>query len=147
MERCTLRRGLSYGAFIKTWSGVTSGTPPNGGGGGGGHVQNVLFKDMTLECSAPIAVTQCTYYALKGDPHSCDTSKLKISNVTWQNIYGISNNELANIHCSGAAPCSLQWQNVTIVSSWRKGQVKCANILNQNIVGFKGANIPCNAWA
>ncbi|KAI9285671.1 pectin lyase fold/virulence factor [Umbelopsis sp. AD052] len=147
MERITLEDGLSYGAFVKTWSGVSSGVPPNGGGGGGGHVQNVTFRNFNISCPIPIVVTQCTFYATKGNPRKCDTSTLSIDNVTWENITALATNDFANIHCSSAAPCNLKWNNVSIISTWEPASVRCANIANQNLTGIEGSNIPCKEWS
>jgi galacturan 1,4-alpha-galacturonidase len=147
MERVTLERGLSYGAFVKTWSGVSSGVAPNGGGGGGGHVQNVTFRNFNISCPIPIVVTQCTFYATEGNTRKCDTSKLSIDNVTWENITASATNDFANIHCSMAAPCNLRWSNVNITSTWKPASVRCANIANQNLTGIEGSNIPCKEWS
>jgi galacturan 1,4-alpha-galacturonidase len=41
VENVTVRNitanGMRYGAYIKTWTGVSTGYPPNGGGGGLGY--------------------------------------------------------------------------------------------------------------
>lgn len=147
MERVTIERGLSNGAFIKTWSGVSSGVAPNGGGGGGGHVQNITFRNFNISCPTPIVITQCTYYATIGDQRRCDSSTLGISDITWENITATATYQLASIHCSKLVPCTLQWRNVNITSSRPDATVQCANIQNQNITGISGPNIPCTAWS
>jgi galacturan 1,4-alpha-galacturonidase len=54
---------MRYGAYIKTWTGVSSGYPPNGGGGGLGYAANMTFEDFTFKnASGVFAVTQCTSY-------------------------------------------------------------------------------------
>ncbi|EIN11435.1 pectin lyase-like protein [Punctularia strigosozonata HHB-11173 SS5] len=100
-----------YTGYIKTWTGVRQGFPPNGGGGGTGVVQNVVWQNWTLAniTDYPVQVTQCTSFS--GATGGCDTSTLKIANVSWVNMTGTTaSGTVAEIQCSGAAPC----ENVAI---------------------------------
>ena len=147
----------SNAAWIKTWQGQNALITGNGdtGGGGGGFVKNVTWRN--IHCSnvdQPIYVTQCIY---GGDPSVCDTSKVQISDITWQNITGTSRYDVAgSIHCSSAAPCpDLHFIDVNITSVnatlglpnfnvTTKGELfLCANIVNQNTT----SGIPCNGFA
>ncbi|KAI0688057.1 pectin lyase-like protein [Cerioporus squamosus] len=95
-----------HAGFIKTWTGVEKGVPPNGGGGGVGYIKNIVFRDFNVTdiYNSIARVTQCISY--NGQTGDCDTSTFQISNVTWSNISGtVSTNILADLQCSGAAPC------------------------------------------
>ena len=37
------------GVYLKSWTGLYKGNPPNGGGGGIGHGSNYTFTDFQLE--------------------------------------------------------------------------------------------------
>ncbi|RDX56268.1 pectin lyase-like protein, partial [Lentinus brumalis] len=96
----------AHAGYVKTWTGVQKGVPPNGGGGGVGFVKNILFRDfkVTNTTNGVALITQCTSY--NGQTGDCDTSTFQISHVTWSNITGtVSNNLLASLQCSGAVPC------------------------------------------
>lgn len=89
----------SNAAWIKTYPGQ-------------GHVKNVTFKNINfVDVNQPIYISPCIYSYT-----NCDSSKLKISDVTWENITGTSRyNVAAGIHCSGAAPCTgLKFSNIDI---------------------------------
>ncbi|TFK93041.1 glycoside hydrolase family 28 protein [Polyporus arcularius HHB13444] len=95
-----------HAGYVKTWTGVQKGVPPNGGGGGVGYVKNIVFRDFNVTniTDSVAQITQCTSF--EGQTGDCDTSTFQISNVTWSNISGtVSNNLLATLQCSGAAPC------------------------------------------
>lgn len=66
-----------------------------------------VFRDSKVS-NIPHAVahiSQCTSY--NGQAGDCDTSSFQISDVTWSNISGtVSNNLLATLQCSAAAPCT-----------------------------------------
>ncbi|KAI0028403.1 pectin lyase-like protein [Vararia minispora EC-137] len=99
-ERC------KYPAYIKTWTGVQQGYPPNGGGGGLGYARNMVFRDFVVSdlTVAGAYITQCNSYI--GATAQCDSSTFTISNITWSNITGtVANSTLAYIQCSGSAPC------------------------------------------
>jgi galacturan 1,4-alpha-galacturonidase len=103
---------------------------------GGGYVKNVLFKDIRFtDVNQPIYISQCIY-----SNTNCDSSKLQISNVRWENIIGTSRyNVGAGIHCSGATPCkNLTFSNIDIKQKNGGGPVKylCSNIANQKDSGL-----------
>lgn len=145
-------------AYIKTWQGVPVDQTSNGDGGGGGpgFVRNITFKDFYFEnVTLPISLSQCIYS--EADPSACETSKMAISNITWQNVTGTSRYNMgANLHCALSHPCpDIYFIDVDIKSvnetrglpAWNttlQDEVfQCANILNENST----SGIPCNRWA
>jgi galacturan 1,4-alpha-galacturonidase len=89
----------SNAAWIKTYPGQ-------------GHVKNVTFRNIKFQdVNQPIYISPCIYSYT-----NCDSSKLKISDITWENITGTSRyNVGAGLHCSGAAPCTgLKFRNIDI---------------------------------
>jgi len=110
----------AYGAYIKTWTGVQKGYPPNGGGGGIGFASNLLFEDFKMDSvKNGLTFTQCTSY--NGQSGGCDTSLFNIHNVTARNWTGTStSNNAAVLQCSAAAPCfdiSMQHVKLSVVNS------------------------------
>ncbi|KAI4922684.1 hypothetical protein J4E90_001117 [Alternaria incomplexa] len=79
----------SNAAWIKTYPGQ-------------GHVKNVTFRNIKFQdVNQPIYVSPCIY-----SYQNCDSSRLKISDITWENITGTSRyNVAAGIYCSRGAPC------------------------------------------
>lgn len=80
----------SNAAWIKTYPGQ-------------GHVRNVTFRNFYFEdVNQPIYISPCIY-----SYSNCDASRLKISDVTWENVTGTSRyNVAAGIYCSkGAFGC------------------------------------------
>ncbi|RAL64845.1 hypothetical protein DID88_001441 [Monilinia fructigena] len=52
---------MRYGVYMKTWTGISTGYPPNGGGAGLGYASNMTFSNFTLYNNTGIfAITQCT---------------------------------------------------------------------------------------
>lgn len=103
---------------------------------GGGYVKNILFKDISFtDVNQPIYITACIY-----SNTNCDSSKLRISNVRWENIKGTSRyNVGAGIHCSGGAPCqNLTFSGIDITQKNGGGAVQylCSNIENQKTSGL-----------
>lgn len=94
-----------YGAYVKTWTGVVQGTPPNGGGGGLGYLRNVTISDFTVSNALQaFYVTQCNSYS--GFTGQCDTSKFQISDLAIRDMSGtLQTDVVASMQCSGAAPC------------------------------------------
>lgn len=144
-------------AYIKIWQGKPSEHSGNGAGGGGGagFVKNVTFRSFEFENVAlPIQISQCIYTE---DSRACDTSKMKVSNITWENFKGTSRYNIASsIHCVKSHPCpNIFFKDVDIVSvNETKGLpltntdlpfevFQCANIVNQNTT----SGIPCNMYA
>ncbi|KAJ4493720.1 polygalacturonase [Lentinula edodes] len=128
-----LALGSRYGGYIKTWTGVPLGFPPNGGGGGLGFATNITFRDFTLQnVTDDVAlITQCTSF--EGATGDCDTSLFRLSNITWgPGISGsIQSDTLATMQCSGDAPCSgislLGFDNVVTVGA---REIDCSNVIN-----------------
>jgi polygalacturonase len=89
--------------YIKTWSGVPLGSPPNGGGGGLGYARNISFTNFTIRnVEMPWYITQCTY-----GNGNCDTSLFKVSNIHWGNTTGTTRSStIATLQCSGAVNCT-----------------------------------------
>ncbi|UZJ57594.1 hypothetical protein CBS101457_006914 [Exobasidium rhododendri] len=94
-------------AFIKTWQGMPVDNSTNGdaGGGGEGYVKNVTFRNFVLDRVAlPIQITQCIYSEAQGI--DCDSSKMNISDITWQDFTGTTSfNIAASLHCASRSPC------------------------------------------
>ncbi|KAF2164183.1 glycoside hydrolase family 28 protein [Zasmidium cellare ATCC 36951] len=97
---------MRYGAYFKTWTGVSSGYPPNGGGGGLGYAANVTLEDFVLKnASGILAVTQCTSY--NSASGNCDTSEFNIRDLTLRNWTGTTTSGvMADVQCSAASPCT-----------------------------------------
>ncbi|KAK7961311.1 hypothetical protein LTR80_006266 [Exophiala xenobiotica] len=145
------------GAWIKAWQGQSSSVTTNGdsGGGGGGSINNVTYRNFKIEnVGQPISVTQCVY---GHDPSICDTSKLQISNITWENVTGTSHFDVASIiHCSPLVPCpGMKFIDVnitTVNASLGKPSLPqvnlCANMIDQNATtGDLATGIPCHGFA
>jgi polygalacturonase len=89
----------SNAAWIKTYPGQ-------------GHVKNVTFRNIKFQdVNQPIYVSPCIY-----SYQNCDSSRLKISDITWENITGTSRYIVAAaIYCSRGAPCTgLKFKNIDI---------------------------------
>lgn len=104
----------SNAAWIKTYPGT-------------GHVKNVTFRNFKIQdVNQPIYVSPCIYSYT-----NCDSSHLKISDITWENITGTSAYDVSTaIYCSAAAPCTgLKFNNINIKPA-RGGQEKvlCSNM-------------------
>ncbi|KAK3074545.1 hypothetical protein LTR53_002899 [Teratosphaeriaceae sp. CCFEE 6253] len=111
--------GSNDGAYIKTWQGVNQDSTGNGdsGGGGRGLVRNITFRNFYLENVAlPIQITQCIYTESGAD--ICDTSKMQIADVHFENFTGTSRfNVGASLHCAAAHPCKgVYFKDVNILS-------------------------------
>ncbi|KAJ7240756.1 glycoside hydrolase family 28 protein [Mycena rebaudengoi] len=101
--------GTRFLGYIKTWTGVQQGFPPNGGGGGTGAWINSTFTNITMQVAE---ITQCTSFS--GAVGQCDTSTMQISNISWSGLQGsLLTSNVASLECSGAAPC----QDVRILDS------------------------------
>jgi len=110
LEDITVRKiaayNNKYGAYVKTWTGVVQGTPPNGGGAGLGYLRNVTVSDFTVENALQaFYMTQCNSYS--GFTGQCDTSKFQISDLSIATMAGsLQTDVVASMQCSGAAPCT-----------------------------------------
>ncbi|GAB7363863.1 hypothetical protein MBLNU230_g4427t1 [Neophaeotheca triangularis] len=109
-----------YAAYLKTWTGVVNGVPPNGGGDGSGYAANLTFENFKLDGVAnPLVSTQCTSY--NGGTGNCDTSPFNLRDITFQNVSGTTapyevddfllsqganiTSAVASLQCSAASPC------------------------------------------
>lgn len=145
--------------YIKSWQGEWHDDTLNGdaGGGGSGQVKNVTFRNIRLENSPlPIQISPCIYI-MGDDTGPCDECKMKVDDVTWQNITGTSKYNLAAaIHCPTANKChNIQLKDINLethnrsvgLPNWgvdsQKEVYQCANVINQNTT-MGGL---CNAWA
>jgi len=113
--------GTKYAGYVKTWTGVQKGYPPNGGGGGLGVIRNITWKDFTLRNTKEILhFGQCTSFSRqKGD---CDTSKFRITDFTVSDVRGTSDTDIvASLQCSAAAPCDkIRIHNVNVHTTGKK---------------------------
>lgn len=116
---------IRQGGYIKTWTGVQKGFPPNGGkqklctlytrdllmhdcligGGGLGYIKGITFDNWTLhDAELALDITQCVNF--EGGTGDCDTSTFEISDLRWHNIRGTQKRlQAVDIQCSAAAPC------------------------------------------
>lgn len=106
VRNITINNAMRYGAYVKTWTGNSTGYPPNGGGGGLGYAANITMEDFTLKNSSGIfALTQCTSY--NSATGNCDTSEFNIRDLTLRNWSGTTVSDVvAEIQCSAASPCT-----------------------------------------
>lgn len=97
---------MRYGAYVKTWTGLATGYPPNGGGGGLGHAANLTLEDFRLRGAAGVlAVTQCTSY--NGARGGCGTSEFQIRDLAVRGWAGTAASDVvAELQCSAARPCT-----------------------------------------
>ncbi|KAK0720063.1 pectin lyase fold/virulence factor [Lasiosphaeris hirsuta] len=118
----------SNAAWIKTYPGM-------------GHVKNITFRNTHFDnVNQPVYVTSCIY-----SYSDCDSSRLGITDVRWENITGTSRyNVAAGIHCSSQAPCDkFQFSGIDIKSlKGRTPKILCSNIKNQASSGLQCTG-PC----
>ncbi|KAI1076246.1 glycoside hydrolase family 28 protein [Whalleya microplaca] len=135
---------MRYGAYVKTWTGVSTGYPPNGGGGGLGYASNILFSNFTLHNVTGIfAVTQCTSY--NSATGNCDTSKFNIRNLRLEGWSGDGVSDVvASLQCSAASPCpGIEIEDINILDT--VNNTAPANYLCDNVVvptGFQCTGLP-----
>jgi len=121
--------GTAFVGYIKTWTGVEQGFPPNGGGGGTGVVRDIVWTNSTFSnITTQVAqITQCTSF--EGDVGDCDTSTMQISNITWSGLDGsLLGSSIASLSCSGAAPCQdlrILDSNFTFATNTTVGTYSC----------------------
>ncbi|KAK4192998.1 putative galacturan 1,4-alpha-galacturonidase A [Podospora australis] len=118
----------SNAAWIKTYPGT-------------GYVRNITFRNIRFsDVNQPIYVTSCIY-----SYQNCDSSRIPITNVRWENITGTSRYNVAvGIHCSGGAPCDgFHFENIDIKpKAGGNAKVLCSNIKNQASSGLQCTG-PC----
>ncbi|PVH93906.1 glycoside hydrolase family 28 protein [Periconia macrospinosa] len=135
----TYFKDTSYAGRVKSWTGRSTGKPPNGGGGGLGYARNITFANFTFNyVDIPWYITQCTSY--NGVKEGCDTSLFQIDGMHWGNTTGtVKQNKVVSLQCSGAAPCT----NINIFNNdWKilkNGSIPttylCSNVKDPK--GFK----------
>ncbi|OTA98664.1 glycoside hydrolase family 28 protein [Hypoxylon sp. CI-4A] len=136
---------MRYGAYVKTWTGISTGYPPNGGGGGLGYASNILFSNFTLHNVTGIfAVTQCTSY--NDASGNCDTSPFNIRNMRLEGWSGDGVSDVvASIQCSAASPCTgIEINGINIVDT--VNGTAPVNYLCSNVVGPDGFNCTGEPW-
>lgn len=136
---------MRYGAYVKTWTGVQSGYPPNGGGGGLGYAANILFTNFTLHNATGIfALTQCTHYNdASGD---CDTSEFQIRNLRLEDWKGdCTSDVVADLQCSASAPCTgIVIEGINIVDT--VNDTAPANYLCDSVIDLSGFACTGEPW-
>ncbi|KAI1857450.1 hypothetical protein JX265_011185 [Neoarthrinium moseri] len=137
--------GMRYGAYVKTWTGVPSGYPPNGGGGGLGYAANLLFSNFTLHGATGIfALTQCTHYNdASGD---CDTSQFQVRNLRLEDWTGdCTSDVVADLQCSAASPCTgFEIDGIDIIDT--VNNTAPSNYLCDSVVGPTGFTCTGEPW-
>ncbi|KAF2162971.1 glycoside hydrolase family 28 protein [Zasmidium cellare ATCC 36951] len=110
MENFTARNIQAYhttfGAYLKSWTGLSKGYPPNGGGGGYGVCRNVSFDGFTLvNVSMAWSVDQDqSYNGLEGGE---DSSRFQFEDIQFNDAHGtLQGDRVVSFQCSGAAPCT-----------------------------------------
>lgn len=145
VRNITINEQMRYGAYIKTWTGNSTGYPPNGGGGGLGYAANMTFEDFRLvNASGILAVTQCTSY--NSATGGCDTSRFNIRDLKMLNWTGTAASDVvAEIQCSAASPCTgVMIQGVDIVDT--VNGTRPANYLCDSVVDPTGFNCTGAPW-
>ncbi|KAB8296270.1 hypothetical protein EYC80_009044 [Monilinia laxa] len=136
---------MRYGVYMKTWTGISTGYPPNGGGAGLGYASNMTFSNFTLYNNTGIfAITQCTSY--NGASGGCDTSLFNIRNFTFASWTGTATSDvIAELQCSGAAPCTGAVIKdmgglLDTVNNTRPAQYLCDSVVSP--MGFNCTGLP-----
>ncbi|KIK65770.1 glycoside hydrolase family 28 protein [Collybiopsis luxurians FD-317 M1] len=135
---------MRYGVYVKTWTGVSTGFPPNGGGGGLGYASNMTFSDFKLNNATGIfAITQCTSY--NSAAGNCDTSLFNVRNLTLENWSGdAASDVVGSMQCSAASPCTgMRIQGIDIndpVNNTAPANYLCDSVLDP--VGFNCTGPP-----
>jgi len=137
---------LTAPLFFQQGETVTTTANGDAGGGGSGLIRNITFKNFDLtNVGLPIQITQCIY--TEGTTDTCETSKMQIEDVTWENFTGTSTfNVAASLHCAASHPCpDIYFKDINITSinstlalplyntTLQKEVFQCANIINENV--------------
>ncbi|OGE51906.1 hypothetical protein PENARI_c012G06998 [Penicillium arizonense] len=102
----------------------------------------------------PIQLSQCVYSA--NSNKGCNTSKLQVEDVKWQDIRGTSRfNIAASMYCSDERPCpNITFENVNITSvnaslglPYYGTDIQHEIFQCTNVLGQKNSGIPCNQAA
>jgi galacturan 1,4-alpha-galacturonidase len=148
IENVTVRNisihNMRYGAYVKTWTGVSTGFPPNGGGGGLGYAANVTLSDFTLhDATGVFAITQCTSY--NGAQGNCDTSRFNLRGFRLERWAGTAVSDVVgSMQCSAASPCTgIEIEGIDIVDTVNNtapSQYLCDSVVDP--VGFNCTGPP-----
>lgn len=147
LEDITVRNIASYnnkyGAYVKTWTGVRQGVPPNGGGGGKGYLRNVRMSNFTISnAEQGFYITQCNSYS--GFTGECDTSTFQIGDVAIEDWRGtLKTDVVASMQCSGEVPCkeiAMEDVGFDVAGGGKATKYLCRNV--EKPEGFK-----CNGKA
>ncbi|OMP84757.1 Alpha-L-rhamnosidase rgxB [Diplodia seriata] len=90
--------------YLKTWTGVQKGYPPNGGGGGLGYMRNITMESVThVRTRGLFQITQCTSY--NDESGDCDSSLFHVGPaIAFRNHTGTTTaTEAADLQCSADA--------------------------------------------
>lgn len=145
VRNITIHEQMRYAAYVKTWTGNSTGYPPNGGGGGLGYAANITFEDFKLNNASGIfSITQCTSY--NSATGNCDTSLFNIRDLTIRNWTGTAASDVvAELQCSAASPCTgIVIEDVQIVDS--VNNTTPANYLCDSVVSPTGFNCTGAPW-
>uniref|UniRef100_A0A7N0ZXN7 Polygalacturonase n=1 Tax=Kalanchoe fedtschenkoi TaxID=63787 RepID=A0A7N0ZXN7_KALFE len=121
VQNVTVKRvtfsGTQNGVRIKSWARPST-----------GFVKNVIFEDITVENSEnPIIIDQ--NYCPHNQECPGETSGIKISGVTYNNIHGTSASKVAiKQDCSSTAPCTnIRLDDVRLTYKNTQAYASCAN--------------------
>lgn len=145
VRNISINNGMRYGVYVKTWTGNSTGYPPNGGGGGLGYAANMTFEDFKLDNASGIfAVTQCTSY--NSATGNCDTSEFNLRDITMRNWVGTTTSDVvAELQCSGASPCTgVAIEDINILDT--VNNTAPANYLCDSVVTPTGFNCTGAPW-
>ncbi|XP_020215376.1 probable polygalacturonase At3g15720 [Cajanus cajan] len=124
--------GTTNGMRIKTWE------------GGSGYARNISFQHIILtNTSNPIIIDQ-KYSDLTNEGKE-QTSAVQISGVTYRDVKGTSQSEIAIIlDCGGVTGCTdifMDSINITATSSGSKVRASCNNV--HGFTTFTSPPVPC----
>lgn len=129
-----------YGAYVKTWTGVPQGVPPNGGGGGLGYLRNVTMSNFKVEnAEQGFYITQCNSYS--GFTGECDTSEFEIGDISIQGMSGtLKTDVVASMQCSGKNPCEeISLRDISFTTGGGKAsRYLCSNVESSDGFGCTG---------
>lgn len=135
-------RNTAHVSYLKTWSGVSRGVPPNGGGGGLGHASNIVMEDIRVEGlrQQPFFAWQCEHYS-GFEGKDCNSSKFKLNNIAWRRVSGTVKDDVAEtgrFQCSsGAGGCDdIRVDDIRITKAGQPLDTWHCDNVNGN-VGFK----------
>lgn len=145
VRNITINNQMRYGAYVKTWTGNSTGYPPNGGGGGLGYASNITFEGFTLRnASGVFGLTQCTSY--NSATGNCDTSLFNIRDLVLRDWHGTATSDVvAELQCSAASPCTgMVIEGIDIVDT--VNNTAPANYLCDSVVSPTGFNCTGAPW-